>query len=100
MAAITPHSRPIPFVIRGNIDTNTAAAVAETLVEFANSSPDADRLELDCTKVRFIDASGVNALRAVMRKTGRAISLRHLRRSCRRVLEITGLDDGLEIDDA
>ena len=100
MVAISPHSdRSNAFVVQGNIDAYAAAALAEMLVEFADSSPDSDHLELDCTKVRFIDASGISALRAVMRKTGRAMSLRHVQRPCRRVLEITGLDEGLLIRD-
>jgi len=42
--------------------------------------------------MRFIDSTGLNALDAVRRKTGRTIALTRLQAPCRRVFETTSLD--------
>jgi anti-anti-sigma factor len=49
--------------------------------------------------MHFIDSTGLSALEAVMRTTGCAIVLEHVQSTCRRVLEITHLDQVFEVVD-
>ena len=54
---------------------------------------------LDCTNMHFIDSTGLSALEAVMRKTGCTVVMENVQPTCRRVLEITHLDQVFEVVD-
>jgi anti-anti-sigma factor len=84
--------------LAGEIDLATAPPLLEELVAFAQRSSD-DRLVIDCSDLEFIDSTGLSALTAARKKTGKTIVLQGLSAQCRRVFEITGLDQVFELVD-
>ncbi len=82
------------YRLEGDLDLQTAPGMIEALVDHAATlgSESPEHLVLDCERLHFIDSTGLSALEAVQRKTGRRIVLRNLAPMCRRVFEITQLD--------
>jgi anti-sigma B factor antagonist len=81
------------FRLAGDIDLRTAPELLERLVAHAESDPQGSELVLDCDRMHFIDSTGLSVLVAVQKKTGRTIVLRNVQPPCRRILEITHLDE-------
>ena len=82
----------------GEIDIATAPPFLEELVAHAEGVPD-DRLVIDCSNLDFIDSTGLSALTAARKKTGKTLVLLGMPDRCRRIFEITGLDQVFEIVD-
>jgi anti-anti-sigma factor len=74
----------------------------EQLVAYSeNEGVDDARLVIDCSALTFIDSTGLSVLEAASKKTGKRLVLVALPDQCRRVFEITGLDQVFElVDDA
>jgi anti-anti-sigma factor len=84
--------------VSGEIDLATAPQLAEVLGQFANGT-----LRVDLSAVTFLDSSGLRTLlrahRDAQRAGRRMIICGHLHPLVQQTIEITGLDDVLEIDE-
>jgi anti-sigma B factor antagonist len=83
----------VPYPLRGEIDLQTAPALARDLLSVAANS--GDDVVLDCSAMTFIDSSGLRALVSVAHALSdehRKLVLMRVRPACRRPIEITGLD--------
>jgi anti-sigma B factor antagonist len=82
--------------VAGEVDMATAPRLAECLVQF-----ESDHVVVDLTLVEFIDSSGLAALAAatcrIARRGGRLV-VRGASPITLRALEITGLDQVLDLD--
>jgi anti-anti-sigma factor len=88
------------FRLVGDIDLASAPQMLEQLVRHAEADDAADgRLIIDCSALTFIDSTGLSALDAAAKKTGKQLVLVALPDQCRRVFEITGLDETFDIVD-
>ena len=89
---------PTPFRFRGDLDIETAPYVMEQVFRHAQRHP-GPSLVFDCQELHFLDSTGLSALERFERVTGRQVILRNLPPACRRVLEITHLDQMFVIED-
>jgi anti-sigma B factor antagonist len=87
------------FHLSGDIDLASAPRILEEIVAYARTDGGDDRLVIDCSALTFIDSTGLSALEAASKKTGRQLVLVDLPDQCRRVFEITGLDQIFQISD-
>jgi anti-sigma B factor antagonist len=88
------------FRLSGDIDIASAPAMLEELVMHADAATVNDsRLVIDCSALTFIDSTGLSALEAASKKTGKRLVLIAVPDVCRRVFEVTGLDRVFEIVD-
>jgi anti-sigma B factor antagonist len=87
------------FRLSGDIDLASAPAMLEQLVAFAENGVEDGRLVIDCSALTFIDSTGLSVLEAASKKTGKQIVLVALPEHCRRVFEVTGLDEVFELVD-
>ena len=81
----------------GEIDTATAAALAEYLVQFDDGS----NVTVDFSGVTFLDASGMHALHAAHARLGRqgsTLSIRGTPPLLLRLFQIAGFDQVLNLD--
>jgi anti-sigma B factor antagonist len=81
------------FRLAGDIDLRTAPELLERLVAHVEADGRSSELVLDCERMHFIDSTGLSVLVAVQKKTGRSVVLRNVQPPCRRILEITHLDE-------
>jgi anti-anti-sigma factor len=89
---------PTPFRFQGDLDIETAPYVMEQVFRHAQRHP-GHSLTFDCQNLHFLDSTGLSALERFERVTGRRVILRNLPPACRRVLEITHLDQMFVIED-
>jgi anti-sigma B factor antagonist len=84
-------------VVRGEIDMATAPQLRNTLNELVDGG--ASRLVLDCRGLDFLDSSGIGVLIAVRKRLGDdgAMTLEAPKPHVRKVLELTGVIDHVEI---
>ena len=88
------------YELSGDIDLASAPAMLEQLVAYVEYDGVEDgRLVIDCSALTFIDSTGLSVLEAVSKKTGKQLVLVGLPDQCRRVFEITGLDQVFELVD-
>lgn len=90
--------RSAPFILDGEIDISAAGRVKDELLAYAQEVGGAADLVVDCTSLTFIDSIGLAALVAVRTETKRALILKGVPDNCRRVFEITGLDEVFELE--
>ncbi len=86
--------------VGGEIDLLTAASLVEAASELLTMSPDA--LILDLGQVTFCDSAGVAALVRIYHKAsadGAELRLRNARDMVRHVLEISGVDRVITVED-
>ena len=98
-AEVTKGDGEVVVAVRGEIDIVTAPALWEALVDVI---PDTTRLVVDLSETAFIDSTGLGVLvRALkrMRHGGGVLVLRGPRPNARKVLNITGLDRVMAIED-
>jgi anti-sigma B factor antagonist len=83
--------------VAGEVDIATAPSLAETLAQLEHGT-----VRVDVTEVTFIDSSGLKALlaahRYLSRNGSRMIICGQLDPLVLRTLEITGLDEVLELE--
>ena len=87
------------LVVRGEIDLESRAAFVEALEKILQQSDGAARVDL--SGVTFMDSSGISALIECQQRAlddGSQVVLIAPSTSCRRVLEILGLDDFFPIE--
>ena len=89
----------VVLVLRGELDPHTAPALRE---QIDNTTGESTRtLVLDVSGLRFIDSSGLRVIIAAQRdmaaRQGRLL-LRQPTETTRRLLEITGLAERIEIE--
>ena len=89
----------VVLVLRGDLDPHTAPALRE---QIDNTTGESTRtLVLDVSGLRFIDSSGLRVIIAAQRdmaaRQGRLL-LRQPTETTRRLLEITGLAERIEIE--
>lgn len=89
--------RAAPFMLEGDVDIKNYRSVTTDLIEYAHGLSGANELVVDCSKLTFIDSSGLNALVRASHQTGRSLVLEGMPQRCRRVLEVTGLDDFFQV---
>jgi anti-sigma B factor antagonist len=84
-------------VVRGEIDMATAPKVRDVLTELVDAG--ASRIVLDCRGLDFLDSSGIGVLIAVRKRLGAngAMTLEAPQPHVRKVLELTGVSDHVEI---
>lgn len=83
--------------LSGDLDSHTSDDLAEALEA---AGPDAD-VTLDVAGVDFIDSSGLRAVVAgnsALAETGHRLRVRRAGASVRRLVELTGLDDHLDVE--
>jgi anti-anti-sigma factor len=87
------------LVLVGELDPHTAPVLRDRVDQ--TLAPDTTTLVLEVSGLRFIDSSGLRVIIGVHKemagRNGRLI-LRSPTETTRRLLEITGLDDHIEID--
>ncbi len=87
------------LVLAGELDPHTAPVLRDRIDQ--TLTPDTATLVLEVSGLRFIDSSGlrviIGAHKEMAGRGGRLI-LRSPTDTTRRLLEITGLDDHIEID--
>ena len=84
-------------MLRGEIDAHTAPALADALAALTT-----ERVVIDLSGVDFVDSSGLRVLIQAHQQAdeaGRSLVLARPSTSVRRLLEISGLNDYLTIDD-
>lgn len=84
------------FAVSGEIDAHTAPSLATAM-----AAADRTDLTLDLAGVEFIDSSGLRVLIEAHRRasdTGGALRLTKPSDSVRRLLDISGLDEYLDVD--
>ena len=82
--------------VAGEVDIATAPALGECLVRFSDGD-----VTVDLSAVDFIDSSGLNALvtsHNQIERRGSRLVLRGTSSVTQRLLEITGLDEVLNLD--
>ena len=82
--------------VAGDVDIATAPQLAEYLVTFTDGT-----VTVDLSQVAFLDSSGMNALLAAHRHLERResrLTIRGATPIVRRVLQISGLDQVLNLD--
>jgi anti-sigma B factor antagonist len=84
-------------VVRGEIDMATAPQLREVLNKLVDGG--AARIVLDCRGLDFLDSSGIGVLIAVRKRLGDdgALTIESPRAHVRKVLELTGVSDHVEI---
>ena len=84
-------------VVEGEIDVATAPQLARR----CRCSKEAARLRIDLGEVGFIDSAGLGVLIGVLKRIrgGRRNRARARATAPRKVIEITGLDDSLTLND-
>lgn len=85
--------------IRGEIDAAVAFEPYELAVELFEGTPPSD-LEIDLGGVTFIDSTGLGSLvriRELADEHGTTYGLRHATEQVRKLLSITGLDQGFDL---
>jgi anti-sigma B factor antagonist len=84
-------------VVRGEIDMATAPDLRELLNGLVDDG--ASRIVLDCRSLDFLDSSGIGVLIAVRKRLGDdgALILEAPQAHVRKVLELTGVSDHIEI---
>jgi anti-sigma B factor antagonist len=88
------------LLLTGELDPHTAPVLEAAIAEAAGSG--ATALALDLAGVRFIDSSGLRVILAARQEgadAGRPLTVRSPSPNARRLLEITGLLDHLEVSD-
>jgi anti-anti-sigma factor len=81
------------LLISGELDAHAAPTLVALIVDRCLENAPGP-VELDCSDVRFIDASGVSALLAAAghaRRQGRELRLDHRSRCVERLLELCGI---------
>jgi anti-anti-sigma factor len=88
-----------PSRLRGELDVSNCDDRFTDLVE--NGEADAAAvIEIDCSELEFIDSSGLNMLLRLRRESGKDIVLYGVPSACRRVFEVTRLDEVFELRDS
>ena len=84
-------------VVRGEIDMATAPRLRDVLNGLVDGG--ASRIVLDCRGLDFLDSSGIGVLIAVRKRLGDdgALTLESPQAHVRKVLELTGVSDHVEI---
>jgi anti-sigma B factor antagonist len=84
-------------VVRGEIDMATAPMLRDKLNELFDAG--STRILLDCRGLDFLDSSGIGVLIAVRKRLGDdgALTLEAPQAHVRKVLELTGVIDHVEI---
>jgi anti-sigma B factor antagonist len=84
-------------VVRGEIDMATAPKVRDALNDLVDAG--ASRIVVDCRGLDFLDSSGIGVLIAVRKRLGDegALTLEAPQAHVRKVLELTGVNDHVEI---
>jgi anti-anti-sigma factor len=86
------------FELVGDVDLATSREVLEQLLAHADSdAAGSGRIVVDCSRLDFIDSTGVSVLDRACKETGRRIVLVAVPDKCRRVFEITGMDRVFEL---
>jgi anti-sigma B factor antagonist len=85
------------IVVRGEIDMATAPKVRDALNDLVDAG--ASRIVVDCRGLDFLDSSGIGVLIAVRKRLGDegALTLEAPQAHVRKVLELTGVVDHVEI---
>jgi anti-sigma B factor antagonist len=89
----------VTMVIAGELDLTTRPVLAEHLPAILRARP--RRLILDLAGVGFVDCGSARLIVSATQflPEGRRPIIRHPSRAVRRVLDLTGLDAGCEIED-
>jgi anti-anti-sigma factor len=88
-------NHPHRLVVAGDLDVATIPVLLERSI---NLPP--DDLVIDCTRVEFMDAAALNgfvALNAALSRRGQHLRINGLRPPTRRLFELTGLDQDLDL---
>jgi anti-sigma B factor antagonist len=86
-----------PLAVEGEIDIASAPRMAADLTAYAERV--SGDVVVDCSKMTFIDSSGLAVLETARRDLvaqGRRLVLRDVAKQCRRAFEIIGLGELLE----
>ena len=86
------------FEIEGELDFTNAEDVGRRLVQFCEQV-DGDNVEVDCSRVTYMDSYAMRMLVRVQRDTGKQLVLRALSPNCRQALEIASLERILQVRD-
>jgi anti-anti-sigma factor len=89
---VTARDGPVIVTLKGELDIVSAPAVRERLLSLL--SPDASRLVIDMSAIRYADASGLAVLVSTQRRAvllGGTLRLAALQPEVARVLTVTGL---------
>lgn len=84
------------FVVAGEIDAHTAPALADAV-----SSADHETINLDLSAVDFVDSSGLRVLIDAHQQAvdaGRTLRIVQPSDAVRRLLDISGVDEYLNVD--
>jgi len=94
------HGDEIVYALAGEIDLSVADDLAVRIAELLRLGP--RTVVLDLARLTFLDSSGCRALVMGAREAagrGRRLVLRNVGGSPRRVLEMTGIGEALDVED-
>jgi anti-anti-sigma factor len=97
---VAPGDEPV-ISLRGDLDPHTAPLLESALAEAADTSG-VTRVVIDLAGVSFIDSSGLRVFvagRELLAGKGAALALRNPNRNTRRLLDITGLGEIIDVED-
>jgi stage II sporulation protein AA (anti-sigma F factor antagonist) len=95
---VEPHEDEVVLLLDGELDPHTAPILRQELDALV--AVGSTTIVLDMRALRFIDSSGLRVVISAhreLREAGGKLSLRSLSDTARRLLEITGLTDHIEI---
>jgi anti-anti-sigma factor len=98
--SLSDHGDEIVYSLAGEIDLSVADELAARIAELLRLGP--RTLVLDLGRLTFLDSSGCRALLTASREAtgrGRRLVLRNVGGSPRRVLEMTGIGEALDVED-
>lgn len=96
---VTEGDEPVVRLV-GEVDPHTAPDLDRALAELTDAG--ATRVRFDCTRLDFIDSSGLRVLVDTHRRLGAergSVVLTGASPTLRRLLEVTGLDEHFVVED-
>ena len=97
LAVLVELNHPHRVSVAGVLDVATVPALLARSMEL----PADDDLVLDCARVDFMDAAALNgfvALNAALSRRGQHLCITGVRAPTRRLFELTGLDQELDLE--
>jgi anti-sigma B factor antagonist len=82
----------------GELDSSTSEQLIAAVERAATTTP--SRLVIDLEQLTFIDSTGVRALKTLKDEVGEVFRLERLSPQVHRLLDLTGMLDYFELDDA
>jgi len=80
-----------PFAITGDLDLPRADELESDLLRYVQAAP-YDAVPIDCSRMTFIDSSGIGMLLSVGEQSGKRLVLQDVPAKCRHVFTVAGLE--------